>query len=303
MNAKHLNDHFGLPGALTFDQRGELIRARVTLRSCEAEVYLQGAQLTQWKPAGAAAVLWLSERSEFKPGKAIRGGIPICFPWFGPRGDGGVGPSHGFARTEEWEPTFAALMPDDEGDSLRLSFLLSPNERTRALGFDSFRAACEMTLGRELSVKLTVANMGSLPLHFEEALHSYFHVGDVRQAPVTGLESAAYLDKRDGGRQKQNPAEPLQLTEWTDRVYAANGARTVIHDSANSRQIRIEKGNSQTTVVWNPWEDGAGNLADVEPDTWSQFLCVEAANTATDAITLAPGKTHTLSLHVAVEQT
>ncbi len=302
MTPSELNEQFGLPGALTFDEHGSLTRARVTLTSCEAEIYLRGAHLAQWKPAGEQPVLWLSERSHFKPGKAIRGGIPLCFPWFGPRSDGGTGPSHGFARIEEWQLSFAALMPGAEGDSLSLTFMLAPNERTKALGFDNFRAVCEMTLGRTLAVKLTVANMGEQPMSIEEALHSYFHVADVRQAPITGLESAAYLDKRDHAKEKRNPAEPLQLTEWTDRVYFANEAETVIHDSGNGRRIRIDKGNSATTVVWNPWDDGAGTLADVEPKAWPQFLCVEAANTATDAVTIAPGATHTMSLHISVEK-
>ena len=301
MTPKELNEQFGLPGILTFDQNGALTRACVTLQSCEAEIYLQGAHLAQWKRAGEQPVLWLSERSEYTPGKAIRGGIPICFPWFGPRGDGRPGPSHGFARIEEWTLSFAALMPSEDGDSLTLTFVLGPNERTTALGFDSFRAVCEMRLGRTLAVKLTVANLGEQPMRFEEALHTYFQVADVRQSPITGLESAPYLDKRDAGKEKHSPAEPLQLTEWTDRVYFANAAETVIHDGGHSRRIRIAKGNSATTVVWNPWDDGAGTLADVEPDAWPQFLCVEAANTATDAVSIASGATYTMSLTIVTE--
>ena len=302
MTCNELNEQFGVPNILTFDQNGSLTRARVTLPSCEAEVYLQGAQLTRWKPAGEQPVLWLSERTEFLPGKAIRGGMPICFPWFGPRADGGTGPSHGFARIEDWTLSFAALMPGAEGDSLSLTFVLGPNERTRALGFESFRAVCEMRLGRTLAVKLTVANVGEQPLHFEEALHTYFHVADVCQSPITGLESAPYLDKRDAGEQKHSPAVPLELTEWTDRVYFANTAETVIHDNANGRRIKIAKANSATTVVWNPWDDGVGTLADVDPEAWPQFLCVEAANTATDAVTIAPRMTHTMAVNIAVER-
>ena len=302
MTSSELNERFGLPGILAFDEHGSLTRARITLESCEAEVYLQGAQLTRWKPAGEQPVLFLSERSEFTPGKAIRGGIPICFPWFGPRSDGRPGPSHGFARIEEWEVSFAAYLPGTEGDSLSLTFSLGPSEHSKALGFDNFRAVCEMKLGSTLSVRLTVANLAEQPLHFEEALHSYFQVVDVRNAPITGLASAAYLDKRDAGREKTAPAEPLQLTEWSDRVFPENTARMVIEDRGNSRKIVIEKENSATTVVWNPWAEGAAGLADLGVETWPEFLCVEAANTASDAITLAPGAAHSMAIQVMVER-
>jgi len=302
MTPNELNEQFGMPNILTFDQNGSLTRARVTLASCEAEVYLQGAQLTHWKPAGEQPVLWLSESSKFLPGKAIRGGIPICFPWFGPPADGGTGPSHGFARIEEWTLSFAALMPGAEGESLSLTFVLGPNERTSALGYNNFRAVCEMRLGRTLAVKLTVANMGEQPLHFEEALHTYFHVADVRKSPITGLASAPYLDKVDGAKEKRSPDQPLQLTESTDRVYFANSAEALIEDQGNSRRVRITKANSATTVVWNPWDTGAATLADVQPEAWRQFLCVEAANTGTDTVTIAPKTTHTMSVNIAVDR-
>jgi glucose-6-phosphate 1-epimerase len=301
MNASALNEQFGLAGVLRFEEHGELIRAQVSLPSCEATAYLQGAHLTHWKPSGQTPALFMSERSAFVPGKAIRGGVPICFPWFGGRSDGGSGPSHGFARIEPWELAFAALMPDAAGDSLQLTFVLGPTELSRSLGFDHFRIACEMVLGATLTMRLTVANLGDKPLRFEEALHSYFSVADVHQAPVTGLESAEYLDKRDHNLQKTAPDGPLQLTSFSDRVFPANTASTIIHDAGNQRIFRIEKQNSATTVVWNPWSDGSATLADLGPDSWLTFLCVEAANTGSDSITLEPGATHTMTLSVRVE--
>ncbi len=303
MTAHELNEQFGLPGVLAFDEHGSLVRAQATLASCEATIYLQGAHLAHWKPAGQDPVLFMSERSAFEPGKAIRGGIPICFPWFGPPGEGAPGPSHGFARIQPWELAFAAVMPDSgEGDRLQLTFVLAPTEMSRSLGFDKFRVAYEVLLGATLSLRLTVANLGDAPLQFEEALHSYFSVGDVRQAPITGLESAPYLDKRDGGRAKTAPTGPLQLDCFTDRVFPASHASTAIHDVLRHRRIEIVKAESATTVVWNPWPEGSAPLADLAPDSWPGFLCVESANTASDAISLAPGATHTLALRVSVRQ-
>jgi glucose-6-phosphate 1-epimerase len=302
MNSTELKEQFGLDGVLDFEEHGQLPRAQVTLPTCTATLYLQGAHVAEWQPKGSEPVLFLSSHSAFTPGKAIRGGIPICFPWFGPRTDGGPGPSHGFARIQPWELAFAALMPDSgDGERLQLTFILGPTDLSRSLGFDQFRVAYQVLLGRTLSLRLTVANLGSTPLRFEEALHSYFQVADIHHAPITGLESAEYLDKRDENWRKTAPAEPLQLTEFSDRVFQANPAAVAIHDRANRRIIHADKQQSETTVVWNPWPEGSAALADLGPDDWQHFLCVEAANTATDAITLEPHATHTLSVTLSVE--
>ena len=277
----------------------------VTLASCEAEFYLQGAHLTRWQPAGFSGVLFLSEHSEFTPGKPIRGGIPICFPWFGPRTLGAEeypkSPSHGFARTAEWTLAFAALLPGmDGGDRLSLTLTLGPDETSQALGYDRFRVACEMLLGRELTVRLTVANPGDTPLHFEEALHSYFAVADVRETAVAGLEGAEYLDKRDAGKAKRAPDGPLVLDRFTDRVFPAHAGAATIADRGNQRTIVAEKEHSGTTVVWNPWTEGAAALKDLGDEEWTGFLAVEAANTGEQAITLAPGATQTMTVKVRV---
>ncbi len=305
--AEALNEEFGLPGALRFEQHGDLVRGLVTLASCEAEFYLQGAHLARWQPAGFSGVLFLSEESAFVPGKAIRGGIPICFPWFGPRTFGAEeypkSPSHGFARTAEWTLAFAALLPAAEasgGDRLSLTLTLGPDETSRALGYESFRVACEMTLGRELTVRLTVANPGSEPLRFEEALHSYFAVADVRETAVAGLEGAEYLDKRDEGRAKRAPEGPLVLDRFTDRVFPAHAGAATIADRGNERDVFAEKENSGTTVVWNPWTEGAAALKDLGDEEWTGFVAVEAANTGAQAITLAAGAAHTMGVRVTV---
>jgi len=302
MTVSELNENFGLPGVLLFEEHGELTRARITLPTCDATVYLQGAHLAHWQPTGQEPVLFLSEHSAFTPGKAIRGGVPICFPWFGGRTDGGPGPSHGFARTTPWEVAFAALLPDTgEGDRLQLTFVLAASELSESLGFSGFRVAYELSIGRTLTMRLTVANFGEGPFHFEDALHAYFQVGDVRHASITGLESAPFLDKRDDNKAKSAPSAPLQLTQWTDRVFPASSSSPTILDAANHRRIVLEKQHSATTVVWNPWSDGAAALADLGSDEWQHFLCVEAANAATDAITLEPGQTHTTVLSVSVQ--
>ena len=293
-----LNESFALPGILSFDEHDGLARAQVTLPTCTATVYLHGAHLTHWQPTGQPDVLFLSPASAFAPGKAIRGGIPICFPWFGNGVDGTQKPSHGFARLEEWTFAFAALA----GDTLHLTFTLAPSQQSRALGYPDFRAAYEIVFGqdegRTLVLRLTAANAGDQPFPCEQALHSYFHVGDPRAVKLTGLESATYLDKTDALKEKQAPAGPLTFDRQTDSVFPGNSATVHIEDPQLARTLIIAKQNSATTVVWNPFPEGSATLTDLAPDSWQHFLCAEAANTGSDALTLAPGQSHTLEARI-----
>jgi glucose-6-phosphate 1-epimerase len=303
MDIAALNESFGLPGLLAFEESNGLTRAVVTTPAASATIYLQGAHLTHWQPAGEQPVLFLSGKSAFQKGKAIRGGVPVIFPWFGDRHDGQPGPAHGFARTAEWEFAFAALA----GEDLHLTFTLSPNETTRGLGFDRFRAAYQLTIGRTLEMRLTVANDAETPLVFEEALHTYFAVTDVRQAATCGLRDTVYLDKRDleadgNAKRKTQTEDPLVLAQTTDRVYVDSSSTCVIDDAAGGRRITVAKENSHTTIVWNPWQELTAKLADMEPEGWQEMLCVESANAGANAITLAPGEAHTMRAILSVER-
>jgi glucose-6-phosphate 1-epimerase len=297
MEITALNETFSIPGVLVFEQHGELIRAVVTTPAATATVYLQGAHLAEWQPAGEKPVLFMSAASAFKRGKAIRGGVPVIFPWFGDRHDGQPGPAHGFARAAEWEFGFAAL----SGDDLHLSFLLTPSDASRALGFDHFRVAYHVIIGKTLTMSLAVTNDAPTPLVFEEALHTYFAVGDVRETSVTGLHNVDYLDKRDGGAKKTQVDDPLVLSRDTDRVYLDTESTCVIDDKLNDRKISVAKANSATTIVWNPWTELTAKLADMEPEGWQGMICIESANAATSAITLATGEAHHMRCVVSVD--
>ena len=299
MTTAELNDHFALPGILSFDEHDGLARAQVTLSSGNATVYLQGAHLTHWQPAGQPPVIWLSSKAIFAPGKAIRGGVPVCFPWFANdtknHDDGKAGPAHGFARTQPWEVAFAALA----GDALHLTLTLGPSQTSRRFGFDHFRVAYEMIFSDTLTLRLSVANTGTAPLKFEEALHTYFAVGDIRQTTLTGLETATYIDKTDAMKQKVNPAGVLDFPASTDRLYPGTAATTIIHDSAQSRQIFIAKQNSDTTIVWNPYPQASAGVGDLAPDSWETFLAVETANAGPNALTLLPSEAHTMEAMIS----
>ena len=297
MEITALNENFGLPGVLVFEQHGELTRAVVTAPSASATIYLQGAHLAEWQPKDEKPVLFVSGTSAFRKGKAIRGGIPVIFPWFGDRHDGHPGPAHGFARTEEWEFGFAAL----SGDDLHLSFLLRPNQTSRDLGFDHFRVSYRLTIGQTLSMHLTVASDGAAPLVYEEALHTYLAVGDIRATSVAGLGAVQYSDKRDGGVLKTESEDPLFLTRDTDRIYLNTESTCVIDDKANARSITVAKTNSATTIVWNPWAELTAKLADMDPDGWQKMLCIETANAGDASITLAHGEVHHMGCTISVK--
>jgi len=297
MDINQLNEHFGLPGVLAFQATASgLIRADVTTPHATATVYLQGAHVAAWQPAEHKPVIFTSRKTELKPGKAIRGGVPIAFPWFANRHDGKTGPSHGFARIQDWTLAFAALA----GEDLHLTFTLGPNELSRSLGFDQFRLAYQLTIGRTLTMQLTVANDGGAPLVFEEALHTYYAVTDIHEIAISGLDDVSYLDKVDHFNKKLQHGD-ITVTGPTDRVYLDTTATCVLKDHAGKRHISVAKTGSTTTVVWNPWEEGAAKLGDMDPTEWHEFVAIETVNAATDAITLAPGATHTMQARVTVE--
>jgi len=297
MDLAQLNSQFAIPGVLRFEESNGLIRAEVTSPSAHATIYLQGAHITHWQPTGQAPVLFMSRRSDLAPGKPIRGGVPIAFPWFATdsnpnRSEGKPGPSHGFARIQPWDVAFAAL----SGDDLHLTFTLGPTELSRKLGFDNFHVAYQLTIGRSLTLALGVANDSASPLVFEEALHTYFHVADVHEVTVTGLEPTPFIDKTDNMREKPAAHTPLTLTAFTDRVYPNTSVPCVIHDHLGRRTITNTKTNSNTTVVFNPWRE----LPDLAADDWHEMLCVETVNAGPNAVTLAPKTTHTMKAHITL---
>ena len=299
-----LNAAFEMDGVLRFTEgEGGLLCADVTTPACSATVYLHGAHLTHWQPAGQQPVLFLSEKSVFSEGKAIRGGVPVIFPWFGARqwaADGSPrtdGPQHGFARTAMWDVAFAALV----GEDLHLTLTLGPGDASRALGYDGFQAAYELVLGRTLTMKLSVANAGEQPLRIEEALHTYLSVGSAEQVGIGGLAGTEYLDKTDGFKRKRQAESVLTLHGETDRPYLNTQATVTVDDPVLRRRITVAKSGSKTTVVWNPWSALAAKLPDFGDEEWPRMVCVETANVAENAVTLQPREAHGMEARVSVE--
>lgn len=284
--------HLEIPTHAVFeDAPGGLVRLRISTNLCNAEAYLHGAHVTQFQPRGEEPFLFLSAASHFAPGKPIRGGVPVIFPWFGPREGRPDSPAHGFARTLSWD---VESLTSDEAGNVSITLRLDSNDTTRAHWPHEFVLRHRIAFGAKLDMQLEVENTSSAPIVFDEALHTYLAVSDVRNVSVTGLENAAYLDKVDAFQRKQQSAEPIRITGETDRIYLDTRATCVLDDPGLSRRIAVEKSGSDATVVWNPWIAKARAMADFGDDEWPAMLCIETANTGEAAITLAPGATHTM---------
>ncbi|HTA90692.1 MAG TPA: D-hexose-6-phosphate mutarotase [Polyangiaceae bacterium] len=284
-----------LPGVERVVTHG-LPSVRVASAHATGLVFLQGAHIAQWSPSGRDPVIWMSQKAVYQRGKALRGGIPICFPWFGAHAQDRDFPQHGFARTRDFEYHGARL--DDAGQP-ELELSLTSDEATHAFFPHAFEARLRITFGDVLALAFSVTNLGTVPFDFEEALHSYFHVADVRQVAVLGLQGATYRDKVQGMAELIERAAQLQLSSETDRVYASSAACTIL-DPLGQRSIHIEKSSSDATVVWNPWSERAAQMPDFGADAWPGMLCVESANVGSSRVSLAPGDTHTLRVSVSV---
>jgi glucose-6-phosphate 1-epimerase len=285
-------------GARLEEGPGGLDRLALLASDGQAVVYLHGAHVAHFQPKGERPVLWMSAESRFEAGKPIRGGVPICFPWFGPKAGSPEAPPHGFARILPW--SVAAVTRGAEG-SLRAVLELSADAAARG-GFPrELSLSLAVTVGHRLRMDLTARNVDSAPATFEEALHSYFAVSDVRQVRVRGLEGVSFVDKTKATASRPGETGPIAIAAETDRVYAGTSGTVTIEDPAWRRRIVVGKSGSRTTVVWNPWVVKAKAMPDFGDDEWKGMLCVETANALDDAVTLAPGASHVMTATLEVQ--
>jgi glucose-6-phosphate 1-epimerase len=295
---QQLNDRLGIRGvAEVITDRGGLPAVWVEGRHAAAgTVYLHGGHVAAWRPHGFDDVLWLSNASAWQPGKPIRGGVPVCFPWFGPNKNDPKAPAHGFARLTPW--TLEAITHDPRG--VTVSLATRSDDASRAAWPHDFLLRHRVTFGQTLRMALELTNTGNTPFTAEEAQHTYFSLGDVRQARVTGLAGVRYVDKVDGQKEKVQEGD-ITITGETDRVYLDTTAPTAIEDPSRRRRITVRKEGSRATVVWNPWVAKAKAMPDFGDDEWPGMICVETCNVGPFAVTLAPGQTHTMVAEISVE--
>jgi glucose-6-phosphate 1-epimerase len=293
-----LRSEFAIAQLIDFQPgNGGLTKAVITSPLASGELYLNGAHVTHYQPAGQAPVLFVSGESKFVAGKAIRGGVPICFPWFGPLEGRDTAPAHGFARTSEWKVKATRSNADA---SVTMVLELEGGEDRSSFWPHAFKAQFVVTFGQSLRMELTIMHVRGEPFMFEEALHTYFHVGDVREVSVTGLGGTDYLDKTQANRQLKEDFAPIRIVGETDRIYLDTVAECVIDDAKLNRRIIVEKTGSDTTVLWNPWIAKSKALSDFGDDEWPAMLCIETCNVGPAALTLAAGQSHTMTATIRI---
>ena len=282
--------------------RGDLPEIHICNDAATAEISLMGAHVLSYRPAGEKEVLFLSEHSAFaQTGPAIRGGVPICWPWFGPANRDvlpNATTSHGFARQMMWE-----LAERREVSPRRTEVTLALHDTPESLVIWPHRFDLRMlvSVGATLEMSLTTTNVDEAPFTIAQALHTYFSIGDIDAVSIRGFDALKFIDKAPANPPAANPQPgDIRITEETDRIYLGHCGQAVIVDGANARQILIDKSASRTSVVWNPWIAKSQRMADFGDEEFHRMVCVETCNVADDAVTLAPGASHTLAATISV---
>ncbi len=264
--------------------QGGLQKVLVETPWSSAEIYLHGAHITHFQKKGEEPLLFVSDSSNFTPQKAIRGGVPIIFPWFG--GREGL-PAHGYARTTLWELIETTLLGDG-AINLRLQMPSTGNLKVEYV----------VTIAETLRMELIVTNLDGEDFSFENCLHTYFHIRAIDAISITGLSGSNYFDKlRDADAFETSSS--VGFSREVDRVYFDTTAVVEIEDPGFDRTIRIEKSGSKSTVVWNPWIEKSKEMADFDDQDYLQMVCVESGNVAKNSVTLAAGECAILTVEVS----
>ena len=298
INAEKLNWKYGVGDQLVFcEGPGGFVIAQVKNPHAEAIVALHGGHIMSFRPLNHEPVLWLSSHSHFKTGKAIRGGIPLCWPWFANHPTDQTKPAHGIVRTAVWSVSESEKLADE---STRLKLFIADSDETRMLWPHRFRLEMDCTISNTLRVKLIATNTDVKPFTCGGALHSYFNISSISNMTIKGLEGCPYIDKVDQGLRKMQ-AGSISVKSETDRIYLDTKAECTIEDSGIHRKIRISKKGSCTTVIWNPWIEKARKMQDFGDEEYKSMVCVETANADSDVVSLAPGNTHVLESIIRVD--
>ncbi len=287
---------------------GKLACWRVRTAEAELLVAQQGAQILSYQRLGEPPLIWLSEQAEYQQGQSVRGGIPVCWPWFGdlkrnPQAvqgmhEGGpLTPAHGLVRGLDWE----LQTVDRQAQGVHLALRCAEAEQGLPGWPHSVALSLDIRLGDSLQVRLSSRNLGEQPVSISQALHSYFAVSDVRQVSVEGLDQCRYVDALEDDWRAQRHSGELRIAGETDRLFLDLPSRLAILDPHWQRRIILETSGSHSAVLWNPWVDKAKRLSQFAEDAWQGMLCIETANVLDDLVELAPGEQHQLAVTLRSE--
>lgn len=273
------------------------VYAEINNARAHATVSTYSGQLLSYRPKDRQEdLLFVSDKAYYEAGKAIKGGIPVCWPWFGPDPENRGRPAHGFVRNRQWQVSGSESLADG---STKIILSITDSEATRALWPHPFRLDIEITVGDTLRVELVTHNTGNDSITISQALHSYFRVGDITSVSVLGLDGINYIDKANDSARKTQ-AGPLTISSEVDRIYTDTSGDLTIDDASLERKISIASSGCSTAVVWNPWVNIAASMADLGDDDYLQMLCVETANAGPETVTITAGDCYRLSAEYSI---
>lgn len=273
------------------------------VRTAHAELLVaqQGAQVLRYQPHGQQPVIWLSDEAAYKKGQSVRGGVPVCWPWFGDLARnpvaiqtlhaGAPAPAHGAARGLDWQLQGI----DSEDEAVTLTFTFTPSAEALPNLPKGVQLSLAIRLDQRLTLTLTTLNGSEQPLPFSQALHTYFAVSDIHQAQIEDLQDTRYIETLEDWQQRQQQGA-VTFTGETDRIYLDIPAELSIVDPQWQRRIHLASSGSRSAVVWNPWIAKAQRLSQFAADAWTGMLCIETANVLDDIVTLAPGAQHSMAV-------
>ena len=295
MSLKSSYQQFVIENCLSFKEgKGGLPFIEIDNEHANALVSIYGAQVLSYKPKFNGNnenpendLLFVSDKAYFEQDKAIKGGIPICWPWFGRDPEGLGRQMHGFARNMLWQLEETSSV--DNGDT-KIVLSLEPTEKTYELWPHDFKVRLTIVIGKTLRLSLKTINTGSASFSITQALHAYFSVSDINQIHVEGLDKVEYIDTVGGVFETKVQEGEITVNQEVDRIYTNAPVQTKLLDKKLNRAVNIRSKGSKTTVVWNPWIDLSEKSADLENDAYQSFICIETANAADDAIVVEPNE-------------
>ncbi|AXO86478.1 D-hexose-6-phosphate mutarotase [Pseudomonas parafulva] len=288
------------------EQHGELSCWRIVSQHAELLIAQQGAQILSYQRLGEPPLLWLSDQALFRPGKSVRAGVPVCWPWFSnfqrnpdsvrAMYQGSEAPAHGLVRGRDWQ----LLGVEERDETLRIEFDLPEAQGQLPDWPHTVELRLVIELGTQLRVALSSRNLGEAPVTLSQALHSYFAVSDVREVQMEGVEGLTYIETLENWEPRTQHSV-LRFAGETDRIYLNTPQQLAIVDPRWNRRVILRASGSRSAVIWNPWTDRARELPDMADDGWQRMLCIETANVWDDVVTLAPGAGHVLQVELSSE--
>ncbi len=298
MNIEQLNSEFAIADQVQFIVgKGGLPCIKIKTTKASALLSIYAAQVLSYTPSNEPEdLLFISDKAFFQKGKAIRGGVPICWPWFGADTEPPKKPNHGFVRNTGWSVAAVEVLKNTD---VKIKLELVDTAETQKIWPYSFYLCLDITIGDALTLELSTRNTGQQTFSITEALHSYIKVGDASQIQVLGLENTEYLDKTKN-YVKAHQSGAITFFEETDQIYLNIEHEQIIVDLSYKRKIKIVSSGNHNVVVWNPWEQISTKLSDLENEDYRHFVCIEAANAGSDKIEIVSGDEHKLTTSFSI---